>query len=70
MMMDDKVLLSTTRPGIVKKLEVLEKCCQEYGMKVNVAKTKYFVVNGDAGNRESLCVLVTLSWIIVIAMYI
>ncbi len=56
MMMDDTVLLSTTRPGIVTKLEVLQTFCQEYGMKVNVVKTNFLVINGDARDKEPLCV--------------
>lgn len=56
MLMDDTVLLSTTRSGIMVKLGVLHMFCQEYGMKVNVEKTKFFVINGEDGDREPLCV--------------
>ncbi len=56
MLMDDTVLLSTTREGIAKKLAVLVDFCKEYEMKVNCAKTKFFVVNGEAGDEQPLCV--------------
>ena len=38
MLMDDTVLLSSTRTGISNKLNILRTFCQEYGMKVNVGK--------------------------------
>ena len=56
MLMDDTILLSTTRTGIMNKLGILQDFCQEYGMKVNADKTKFFVINGEAGDREPLCV--------------
>ncbi len=30
--------------------------CESYGMKVNVSKTKFFVINGEVGDSEPLSV--------------
>ena len=56
MLMDDTVLLSTTRAGIKYKLKVLYDFCEAFGMKINASKTKFFVINGEIGDRESLSV--------------
>lgn len=56
MLMDDAVLLSSTREAITRQLAVLVDFCKEHGMKVNCAKTKCFVVNGGAGDEQPLCV--------------
>ena len=52
--MDDAVILATNRTMCIKKLEVLSKYCNEYGMIINESKTKFFVVNGHAIDREDL----------------
>ncbi len=52
MFMDDTVLLSTSRENMYIKLRILQKYCKEYGMRVNSAKTKLFVINGETGNKE------------------
>lgn len=59
------VLLSTTRPDIVTKHEVLQMFCLEYGMKRNTGKVKFFVINGDLKDKEPLYV----TNVIVIYMY-
>lgn len=53
-LMDDTVVVATTRQNLVKKLNILQKYCKEYGMKVNQSKTKYFVVNGNRGETDSI----------------
>ncbi len=52
MFMDDTVLLSTSRENMYIKLKILQKYCKEYGMRVNSAKTKFFVINGEIGDKE------------------
>ncbi len=37
-LMDDTVLLSTTRANIMRKVSFLQDYCTEYGMKVNQSK--------------------------------
>lgn len=50
------VLLSTKRKGIESELKTLSNFGSECGMKVNNVETKYFVVNGEPGDRKPLCV--------------
>ena len=56
MLMDDTVLLSTSRSGMEKKLNILCKFCEEYGMKINVGKTQFFVINGVPDDVRPICV--------------
>lgn len=52
--MDDTVFLSTTRDKMITKLTLLKRFCDNYGMKVNVSKTKFFVINGTVQDRETM----------------
>ena len=52
MLMDDTVLLGTTREKIIEKFEILAKFCADYGMVVNQKKTKLMVINGEANDRK------------------
>ena len=45
-LMDDTVILATTRTGMTHKLRVMKNYCNLYGMKINKKKTKFFVING------------------------
>ena len=51
-LMDDTVLLSTTRRGMQRKLTLLNDFCNNNGMVVNNAKTKFFTVNPSEHDRE------------------
>ncbi len=53
-LMDDTVVVATTRQNLIKKLNILQKYCKEYGMKINQSKTKYFVVNGNRGETDPM----------------
>ena len=53
-MMDDTVIMSTTRETMLHKVSLLQRFCQTYGMKINQSKTKFFVINGSAEDRQSL----------------
>ena len=46
MLMDDTVILATSREKLQQKLEYLEAYCKEYGMVVNETKTKQMVIKG------------------------
>ncbi len=46
-LMDDTVLLSTSRASMLRKLGTIKQFCDKYGMKINVSKTKFFVVCGN-----------------------
>lgn len=54
--MDDTVLLATTRDNMLKKFQILCEFCDEYGMTINERKTKFFVINGRAGDADALYV--------------
>ncbi len=55
-LMDDTVLLSTSRAGMIKKIQLLNEYCVSHGMEVNVRKTKFMVVNGTEADREQMIV--------------
>ena len=54
MYMDDTVLLATTQAAMLSKITILYEFGNEYGMTVNLAKTKFFVINGGAGDSDPL----------------
>ena len=54
LLMDDTVILATSREMCSRKLDTVLNYCREYGMEINEKKTKFFVINGDAVDRASL----------------
>ena len=54
LLMDDTVILSTSREKCLEKVGIMMSYCNSYGMVVNEKKTKFFVVNGNGRDRESL----------------
>lgn len=52
--MDDTVLLSTSRANLLRKVEILDQFCRDYGMTVNNDKTKFFVINGEDGDADTV----------------
>ena len=62
-LMDDTVILSTSRDGMINKLRLLNQFCQNNGMKVNMSKTKFFAINAEMVEREPIRVdNLTVSW--------
>ncbi len=53
-LMDDTVLLATTKEGMIHKMRLLQSFCSEHGMVINELKTKFFVVNGTEGDAGPL----------------
>ena len=51
MLMDDTVLLASTREKMIEKFKVLMNFCEKYGMFVNELKTQFMVINGTAADR-------------------
>ena len=51
LLMDDTVILATTRESCMLKLRALVDYCDDYGMRVNLKKTKFMVINGDENDR-------------------
>ena len=54
LLMDDTVILSTTREGCEQKIKVLKDFCDQYGMEINEKKTKFMVINGDESDRKEI----------------
>jgi hypothetical protein len=52
MLMDDTVLLSTTKECLVRKFQTCQQFCQEFGMTINELKTKFMVINHDENDQE------------------
>ncbi len=50
-LMDDTVLLSTSRANMLKKLSLVCQFCNTYGMKINETKTKFMVICGSDADR-------------------
>jgi len=51
MLMDDTVILATSRTMFKMKLKILEEYCREYGMIINEDKTKFMVIHGEESDR-------------------
>ena len=53
-MMDDTVLLSTTREGMKNKIKIMYDFCNSHGMSVNNSKTKFMVINGSSQDKDCI----------------
>ena len=47
MLMEDTVILATSRERLTEKLNYLEESCDEYGMLVIESKTKFMAILGS-----------------------
>ncbi len=56
MLMDDTVLLSTTRDRMIHKLTLLKEYCDIYNMGIYLSKTNFFVIHGSAADKEPIIV--------------
>jgi hypothetical protein len=56
MMMDDTVLLSTSRERAEEKILILREFCEESGMILNATKTKFMVIRGSNEDNVHLSV--------------
>lgn len=54
LLMDDTVIVATSRHMCMRKLNILLDYCAEFGMVVNVDKTKFFVINGNEADKQPL----------------
>ena len=54
MLMDDTVILATSRERLIDKLNILNDFCDTYGMIMNESKTKFMVINGSQHDKLSL----------------
>ena len=56
-LMDDTVLLSTSRVNLIRKVEILGEFCRYYGMIVHYDKTKFFFnffIHGEDNDRDTI----------------
>ena len=56
MLMDDTVILATSRESLELKLGILKNYCDEYGMQINEKKTEFMVVNGSVRDKKVIVV--------------
>ena len=54
MMMDDTIILATTRERALEKIRILTEFCASSGMLINNDKTQFMVINGADGDRAPL----------------
>jgi exonuclease III len=54
MLMDDTILFATTKENLVKKFQICQDYCAEYGMSINQSKTKFMVINGKGDDFETI----------------
>jgi hypothetical protein len=54
MMMDDTVILSTSREKAIQKIAILNEFCRLSGMQINGKKTLFMAVNGTPEDRTPL----------------
>lgn len=60
-LMDDTVLVGSSKEMIIKKFRILMDFCEKYGMTVNEIKTKLLVINGTKRDREEFsCTNITV----------
>ena len=52
LLMDDIVIMATSRARLQEKLNILNHFCVSYGMVVNRSKTKFMVLHGDNQDRQ------------------
>lgn len=52
--MDDTVLLAISRDSMIAKIGLLKNFCTTHGMKVNIGKTKFFVINGSEEDKRAI----------------
>ena len=52
--MDDTVLLSTTREGLMKKFQIVQKYCVDYNMSINQKKTQFMVINNQEDDKSPI----------------
>lgn len=54
LLLDDTVIMATSRERLNEKLCTLEAFCDQYGMQMNQKKTKLMVINGKEEDRQSI----------------
>ena len=52
MLMDDTVLLATSKEKLIEKFQKCQEFCNEYGMSINQKKTEFMVINKSEKDKE------------------
>ena len=60
LLMDDTILLATTRERLEKKFKIVQEFCKEYGMKINLKKSKFMVINCDLHKSDIMSEALTV----------
>ena len=53
-LMDDTVLLATSREKLIEKFQKCQDFCEEYGMSINQKKTEFMVINKKKQDKETI----------------
>lgn len=53
-LMDDTVVVASSRAMILKKLRIIKDFCDSHNMLFNESKTKLMVINGSSSDRDSI----------------
>ena len=54
LLMDDTVIMASSREACMIKMKAVLKYCEEYGMELNTKKTKFFVINANNEDKISM----------------
>ena len=58
MLMDDAVILATSRERLIEKLYILDELCESHGMIINESKKKFIVIHGGVHDRMPIKLVV------------
>ena len=63
LMIDDTVIFATNRNNCIKKMDALLTFCKKYGMKVNLDKSKFYVIHAETYDKEPIVIKdLTFKW--------
>ena len=54
LLMDDTVLLATSRKKVIQKFKIVQEFCSTYGMSINIKKTKFMVIKGETSDTTTI----------------
>lgn len=54
MLMDDTIIMATSRERLTEKLKYLEEYCDEFGLLINESKTKFMAILGSEEGRQPI----------------
>ena len=56
LMMDDSVIMATTKERFIEKINILIQFCEDQGMVINELKTQFMVVNKDEADKNDIVI--------------